>query len=278
MIDILLATFNGEKYLATQIESIISQTYCHWNLLIHDDGSDDKTVEIIKVYVREYPDKIFLIEEGPISLGAKNNFAFLLAKSKAKYIMFCDQDDIWFPNKVEQTFNVMTALEESSTNNAALGVFTDQRIVDSDLQVISNSAWTYQRNGPIFINDVRYLALRNYITGCTLMINSRAKDLSLPIHANAIMHDWWIGLSVLKNGGCLKAITSPTVLYRQHGDNVVGTTKFRLSFILGKLLRVKTLIQDQILVYRQAKALGIEISIIGYFMFKLKIIFSLILR
>lgn len=278
MIDILLATFNGEKYLASQIESILSQTCSDWNLLIRDDGSDDATVDIIRLYVRKYPEKVFLIEENLNGLGAKNNFAFLLSKSKAKYIMFCDQDDIWLPNKVQQTFEVMIALEESSSNNAPLGVFTDQTVVDADLNIISNSAWSYQKNGPLFIEDIKYLALRNCITGCTFMINSRAKELSLPFHSNAIMHDWWIGLSILKSGGRLKAITSPTILYRQHGDNAVGTTEFRISFLLGKFLSAKTLIKDQLVVYRQAKALGIDISILNYFILKIKIVFGVMLR
>lgn len=278
MIDILLATFNGEKHLSSQIDSILSQTYCNWRLLIHDDGSNDKTLDIIDEYVKEYSEKIFLLDDGIIGLGARNNFSHLLSNTNAKYIMFCDQDDIWLPNKIEQTLKSMNAVERKNKGNLAIGIFTDQKIVGANLKTIATSAWAYQGNGPKVINDIMYLSLRNYITGCTLMINSQAKELSTPIHSDAIMHDWWIGLCILKNGGILHAINTPTILYRQHEDNEVGATKLNLKFILLRFLSLRSLVTDQLPIYRQAKAAGVDISPLGYFGLKIKILLGALLR
>jgi len=119
-IDILLSTYNGEQYLRNQIESIINQTYKNWRLLIRDDGSQDKTIEILEYYLRKHKDKIVLIEDGQKHLGASKSFFRLLGYSDAKYIMFCDQDDVWLPYKIEKTYNKMKELEKNTMINLCL--------------------------------------------------------------------------------------------------------------------------------------------------------------
>ena len=98
-VEILMATYNGEKYIGEQIESILSQSYTNWIIRISDDCSKDKTAEIIKKYAEEYPEKIEIIENKSPSGSAKNNFFRLLGISTGEYIMCCDQDDIWKENK-----------------------------------------------------------------------------------------------------------------------------------------------------------------------------------
>jgi glycosyltransferase involved in cell wall biosynthesis len=276
MIDILIATFNGERYISDQINSILSQTYCEWRLLIHDDGSTDRTIEIIKKYQEKYPGRIIIFEDGIVGLGAKDNFSYLLSKSIAKYTMFCDQDDVWLPRKIERTFNVMLELESSAVDNTAIGVFTDLKVVDNNLNIIAESAWNYQKNSPELSDNIKLLAFRNYITGCTLMINYHAKKISTPIPNKAIMHDWWIGLCILKNGGILKSVHESTILYRQHDHNEVGASKFSIYFIIHRLLDIKKFALDQVAVYNQAKDLGIKINPMSYIFYKIYTIFLVV--
>src|SRR5689334_536818 len=109
---ILLATFNGEQYIAEQIQSLLDQTYTNWRLIIRDDNSKDNTSAILTRYQQQYPDKITVMPNGGTNLGSVLNFNALLTFAQdAEYIMFCDQDDKWLPHKIEDTFNAMLQLE-----------------------------------------------------------------------------------------------------------------------------------------------------------------------
>ena len=222
-IDILLATYNGQDYLGEQIDSILAQSNQDWRLVIRDDGSADNTLSIIKDYVSRYPDKIGFIEDEGSHLGASLNFQRLLENSAAEYIMFCDQDDVWLPRKIERTLNLLKATEKEYPNKPVL-VHTDLRVVDSRLKTIARSTWRYQGTFPEIGNDPDKVVLQNVATGCTIMINQKAKDASMPIPKEAIMHDWWIVINVAKHGRIVY-IPDQLVLYRQHSNNAVGAKK-----------------------------------------------------
>ena len=111
MIAILLSTYNGEKYIKEQIESLLDQTIKNWFLVIRDDGSHDKTVEILKEYSTSYPNKIFIDGSVRENLGAGKSFMHLLKITHADYYMFCDQDDVWMPDKIERTLAKVKAME-----------------------------------------------------------------------------------------------------------------------------------------------------------------------
>lgn len=222
-IDILLATYNGQAYLKEQIDSILAQSNTDWRLLIRDDGSDDDTTSIIKSYLAKYPDRIKLIENKGRHLGASLNFNSLLETSTAEYIMFSDQDDVWLPTKIELTLNLMKTTERAYPDKPVL-VHTDLRVVDSRLKTIAKSMWQCQGIFPENGNNVNKVMLQNIATGCTIMINKKAKTISLPIPAEAVMHDWWIAINVAKYGKIVY-LPDQLVLYRQHRNNVVGTKK-----------------------------------------------------
>lgn len=236
MIDILLATYNGEKYLGAQLESIAAQTYQDWCLLIHDDGSCDNTVSVICDFQERYPDKVRFIVDGIVSGGAKNNFSHLMSFSTASYIMFCDQDDVWLEDKIELTLSEMLK-QESIHPGKPLLVHTDLKVVDDELELLSESMFAQQRilsgNG----NCLSCTLASNVVTGCTMMINSLARDVSFPIPQGAIMHDWWIAIMVLNAGGELSVLENPTILYRQHVGNVVGSKQINFNYYLNKTLR-----------------------------------------
>jgi glycosyltransferase involved in cell wall biosynthesis len=266
-IDILLATYNGENFLKEQIDSLLNQTYQNWRLLIHDDGSKDNTLEIIKGYALEFSDKIVFIDDGIKTGGSKNNFAHLMSFAKAPYIMFCDQDDVWLENKIELTLNKMLESEQKNSNKPVL-VHTDLKVVDSNLGIIANSMFEYQRLNDAHGKDIYKLAVENCITGCTVMINNNLLKLSLPIPKEAIMHDWWIGLVCLGNKGVVEFENRSTILYRQHSVNTIGAKKFNKLSYFRSPLEIKRVISSYKSLYSQYRKANIEISLIRYVLTK----------
>jgi glycosyltransferase involved in cell wall biosynthesis len=219
-IDILLASYNGQRYIGLQIDSILGQSNKDWQLLIRDDVSDDNTPQIIADYAARYPDKIKWVDNEGQHLGACLNFGKLLDISTAKYIMFSDQDDIWLPKKIEATFSLMKTVEQKYPTKPIL-VHTDLKVVDMQLNTIAASMWKYQNNRPQNGDKLDKVISQNVATGCTMMINSEAKAVSMPIPAEAVMHDWWIAINTAKHGK-IAYLPQQLVLYRQHGGNAVG--------------------------------------------------------
>lgn len=234
---ICMATYNGEKYIAEQIDSIVKQTYTDWLLFIRDDGSKDNTIEILKKIINEKTDKIVLIEDPDLKGGSsKKNFAAILRwvteHYKFQYFMFSDQDDYWLPEKVETAILEVKKIE--SQKQCPVLVHSDLKVVDADLNVLGESFWDYRKLNPD-TRDLAHLLVQNNITGCTMCWNAELNRL-LNISDDAVaMHDWWIAL-VASCFGNIGYIKEPSILYRQHGDNVVGATKVNsLSFIIKRL-------------------------------------------
>lgn len=226
-ITILLSTYNGEEYLKEQLDSLFIQTYKNIEIIVRDDGSSDKTLEMLKFY-----DIKLLSSNG--NIGIKKSFETLLRyaceNSDAEYFMFCDQDDVWNQDKIEKTLEKMKELENLYGNNIPLLVHTDLEVVDENLKTISSSMWKSQHINPKS-NSLNKLLIQNIITGCTTMINRTTVLKSLPISLNAIMHDWWIGLFVASFGK-IGFLEEATIKYRQHGKNDTGSKKFNLKYIL----------------------------------------------
>lgn len=237
MIAILLATYNGEEYIAQQLDSLVAQSGDHagrrkgsgnarnWKCVIHDDGSTDKTVDIVKLYVDKYPD-LFCLIDGKSTGGAKNNFLYLLKRVEADYYMFCDQDDYWLPDKVETSWRVIKQMERANKGLPLL-VFSDMKVVDKELQTISDSYIRYVNMDTKHL-DFNHLICRNPVAGCTAIINRKLRDLSLQYKDinHIVMHDWWVAL-VASAEGKLFFIDRPLSLYRQHGDNSIGASPAR---------------------------------------------------
>lgn len=223
MVDILLGSYNGEKYIAEQIESIINQEYIEWNLFIRDDGSNDRTVAIIESYIVRFPEKIYLIKDNKKNLGTKLNFNELIKYSKNKYCMFCDQDDVWLPNKIKITLEKMKEIESKSNKNTPILIHTDLKVVDEKLNIINSSIWNYMKLDPTR-NTLNKILVKTTVTGCTIMINSKLRDLIGEIPKDCVMHDYWITL-IAASCGKIDFLNESTILYRQHGNNQVGSGK-----------------------------------------------------
>lgn len=242
-IEILMATYNGEKYIKEQIESLLNQTYINWSLLIRDDGSSDGTVKIIEDYEKKYSEKIKILKDNKGSLRAKDNFLELLRNSKEDYIMFCDQDDVWLPNKIEITLKKMLEIEDGPTL-----IHTDLKVVDKSLNTIADSFWKFQNLNPNRKTH-NYLIVQNNITGCTMMINRKLVNLSKGDFPNGAMHDWIIGI-IASISGKIEQVSEQTILYRQHSFNQIGATKISVAYIK---LKIKNLKEDSIRQINQVK-------------------------
>lgn len=273
MIDILMATYNGEQYIAEQLDSLLNQTFTNWQLIVHDDGSVDNTINIIKQYIENYPDKICLIDDGIRTGGAKNNFLHVMQFSKAPYIMFCDQDDVWLPNKIELTYKAMIEHEKQKGEKVPLLVHTDLCVVDSKLNIIAPSMIDYQKLRPDNGSEIILLAIENCITGCTMMVNRTLLNISLKMPNHAMMHDWWMGLMALQHRGTIKFLNISTLLYRQHEVNTVGAKKVTYFFYLKKIFSIKKIFMQYNTIRKQYIAAGIKISYYDFFILKVRSIY-----
>lgn len=221
MIDILLATYNGENYIAQQLDSILNQTVTDFQILVRDDGSQDHTVSILKEYERRYPGKVNICENESPTGSAKKNFFRLTKDSTQPYAMFCDQDDIWNPDKIEVTLKEMQKLEQEAGAELPLLVHTDLAVADTEGKIIAES---FRR----FMNlsseaKVNRLMIQNHITGCTMMVNHTLIQMMQQVADtdSVLMHDHWAGLIAVIFGK-IGYLDCATMRYRQHGNNSVG--------------------------------------------------------
>lgn len=218
---ILLATYNGEKYLSEQLDSLLNQTYSNWICYVHDDGSTDKTVDILYYYSRMHQEHFKIFEYAPTG-GAKENFISLIHFANSEYVMFCDQDDVWSSTKIEVTLKKMMDIENP---NLPTVIFTDLTVVDKNLNIISESYFKFEKRKPTSLT-IKDILQKNVAAGCTMMINKvmleeTKKNLSLLTLA---MHDWGIML-IGSVEGIVDYVNQSTIKYRQHETNEVGASK-----------------------------------------------------
>jgi hypothetical protein len=222
IVEVLLATFNGERFLREQIDSVLAQDYANLRVLARDDGSTDRTLDILREYESRFPARIRLLPtDGPTG-SAKWNFLKLMQASSAEYVCFCDQDDVWMPDKVSLSMNEMHHLESRSSRSKPCLVFTDLQLVDSRLEPIHTSFWKFMGVGPETIGSLKRLLLLSVVTGSTALVNRPLLELAKRMPREAVMHDRWIGL-IAATMGTSSALRKQTVLYRQHGNNLIGT-------------------------------------------------------
>ena len=244
-IAVLLSTYNGEKFLAEQLDSLLAQSHKNFILVVRDDGSHDRTVSILESYASDHSEKICLLSPGGENRGASGGFAFLVnyvitnkesLGLTSSYMMFCDQDDTWYPQKIEKLLAAMLATEAGNDSALPILVHSDLEVVSEQNTVIAKSLIHYQ-GLEIHRNSFPNLIISNLVTGCTALINESLAEKALPIPENAIMHDWWLAL-VATAFGKLVYLDAPLVHYRQHGNNTIGAKEFtKVSVVSMSLWR-----------------------------------------
>lgn len=229
-VDILMATYNGEKYIAEQIDSIINQSYENWNLLIRDDFSNDNTLNIIKHY-SNVDSRIKVISDDKGNLGLIKNFEELLKHSDSEYIMFSDQDDVWLENKVQVLFSSMLKLKEKHVEETPLLVHSDSYIVDENLNIISNE-FIGERGHKKGINKIIFAPC---VQGASMIINRVLKNIVLPFPKKINIHDYYISI-INELVGERKFLETSLMYYRQHSKNEIGVNN-SLLYKIKKLLK-----------------------------------------
>lgn len=240
MITVLMATYQGKKYLEQQLDSILAQTV-PVRILVSDDGSADGTREMLCQYREWYPEQVFL-EHRPGTASAENdeispaaqNFFWLMSRAaqegESDYIMLSDQDDVWFNDKVKRLQERMVELEAELGASHPILVHSDMEVVDENMGQIHPSFFSYQHCDPDRVSFAEVL-VENPVTGGALMMNKALLELvagknggkngNVKFPAACCMHDWWIALSA-SCFGTIDCVAEPLYQYRQHEGNTLG--------------------------------------------------------
>lgn len=217
-IDILMATYNGASYIRTQIQSLQAQTLTDWKLYIHDDGSSDDTMSILKE-MKAMDSRINIIEDGIRFHESGLNFMHLLKFSKAPFCIFCDQDDIWLENKLE----LMLRFIEAKDNTIPQAVYSNSYVYIPETSDISGYATLCF---PQKLKDVLFLNCG--IQGCALMFNAALRDICKNAPDIVAMHDHVLTVCAAALGE-LSYLNKRLMLYRRHQSTVTGPTAKKLS-------------------------------------------------
>jgi len=248
-LSILLATRNNGEYIGELIASVLSQSCGDFTLYIRDDCSRDNTLEIIAALK---DDRIKIVPNEKPSGSAQNNFFALFSVCDSDYIMFCDADDVWLPDKVEKTLARMKELEQKHGDSCPILVHTDLIVADRNLNVISPSLFRYEKISP-GRKRLGELVAQNNVTGCTVMVNRALHELCPSPPKYSVMHDWWLAL-IASAFGEISALDEPTMFYRQHGANDVGAYNASdLGAAFRKLSKRQRIKEIYASMYRQAR-------------------------
>lgn len=216
LVSVLLCTYNGERFLREQLESIARQTYSGWVVAVSDDGSTDSTLEILQEYKEKWGEEKLKVFSGPRQ-GFALNFISLACRSEidSAFYAWADQDDIWRDNKLE------TALDQLQTIPQDVPALYCGRteLINEDCQSIGLS--------PLFNRPATFsnALVQSIGGGNTMVFNHAACRLLRETgkYLTIVSHDWWAYLAVTGAGGRILYDATPTVLYRQHDDNIIGS-------------------------------------------------------
>lgn len=237
-VQILMSTYNGEKFLKAQLDSILQQDYGEFQVLIRDDGSTDRTLNLLHEYAQKDTRISFISGK---NLGVVNSFLDLLKKADEsnEWFAFSDQDDIWLNCKVSKAMEVIKRYDSS----VPLLYCSNKMITDEHLKMIHNQVKEYVKK-PSFGNAL----VQNICTGCTCLFNRKLLEiLQKHIPQYVVMHDWLLYLTASCFGIVIYDCNS-YILYRQHTNNVWGAKKTYFDIFkyrMGQLLITRGFIYAQ---------------------------------
>jgi glycosyltransferase involved in cell wall biosynthesis len=234
---ILMATFNGEKFLKEQLDSIASQTYHHWKLFVSDDGSTDKTLDILKAYQRLWGKDRLSIIKGPRQ-GFQKNFMSLITSKKihGDFYFLSDQDDVWLPQKIT---TAITHLQSQDPTKSQLycGRTT---YVTKELKLLENSRLFIKP--PSFRNAIA----QSIAGGNTMAFNNKMKEIATIFkHVDIVSHDWWLYILCELSHGKTYYDVNPSIFYRQHEKSLIGAN----TSLKAKIKRITMILKGRFAEY-----------------------------
>lgn len=225
MISVCMATYNGEKYLKNQLDSILSLLKEEDEVIVSDDGSLDKTINILN----SYTDKRIKVFKNTDKKGVIGNFENAINKSSGDYIFLSDQDDVWVKGKVKR---IIQELHKADL------VISDAFIIDKNNVKQSKSFFELNKTKPGFINNI----INGGYLGCAMAFKKEIKEYVLPFPKKIAMHDLWIG-SLVSLKGDVAFIDDKLILYRRHDNNVsYSGEKSQIPFLNRIFYRLRLLV------------------------------------
>lgn len=218
-IEVLLATRDGALFLGDQLASLRAQNMTEWGLVVADDGSRDRSLDILEQATSGMRSVNVLPSsgDGP-GQGPGRTFARLLAASRGDWVLPCDQDDVWEPQKLSRLAGLVR--DEERREPGPILLVHDLMVCDAALHPCGRF-WHRQRFNPAHGKRFGTLLAMNSFPGCAMLANRALLDLALPIPPEAVMHDWWLAL-VAAAKGRIVVVDEPLVRYRIHQSNAVG--------------------------------------------------------
>lgn len=242
---ILLATYNGQRFLHGQLDSLIKQTHTNWQIFVSDDGSEDTTINILNSYKDKLGDDKLIINAGP-RLGFAANFLSMTHNMaiNASYYAYADQDDIWEANKLQHAIVWLNTIPKDIP---ALYCSRTQLIDEHDNEIGQSPLFV---KTPSFANAL----VQNIGGGNTMVFNQAARDVICQANAAyAVSHDWLAYITITGCGGVVLYDSEPSIRYRQHNDNLVGSN----SGWQNRLTRIKMLLQGRLKSWNEQNILAI---------------------
>lgn len=235
-VSVALCTRNGERFIAEQLRSILSQSVPTVQLVVSDDDSRDATAGIVMQMLADTPvaPELVRLENRP-PLGVTKNFESAIGETTGELVFLSDQDDSWHPDKVER----ISALFDEDPR--ALLVFTDARLVDEEgvplgASLFENLEVRERELGPIAAgNGLEVLLRRNVVTGATVAFRRELLEAALPFPESWV-HDEWLAIVAAIRGG-LRVLPEQTIDYRQHSSNEIGVAEPTLRRKIGRMLQ-----------------------------------------
>ncbi len=227
LVSIVLATYNSERYLREQLDSLYSQTYRNIEVVVSDDNSTDGTVAILAEYARKHGLRYSINSR---NTGFVKNFQKAITMCSGELVALCDHDDVWFPEKIE---TLVAAIDDFSM------VCCDATVIDSKGELAAFSL--YKHAGRKFFHEEQFIHLLygNYITGCTTLFKKQILENALPFPDSIPYHDWWLAIIAAAGNG-IAFVDRPLMGYRYHGANQSETAKKnKFEFIINRIAQVR---------------------------------------
>ncbi len=236
---ILLSTYDGERFVEEQLDSLLRQTHVELVVHVRDDGSSDATLSIVERCARADA-RIVVVRDGRGNLGAANSFLALLSTvDAADYVMFCDQDDVWFPEKVARFVERVRQVEARHARGTPVLVFGDMIVTDEHLRPIAQSFWAHRRLLMDDYQDWRTLMFANPVAGCSAILNMPAVQLLDDFGPSPVLHDLLAAVLMARHG-VVETLPTPTMHYRQHDSNVEGASRYGVGLLAARTIRFAT--------------------------------------